>query len=294
MISQAQLSLLTNKSLSVSSVNRALQRLNITLKQPCFSPSARNNFGYRVARVVWGLVIKPITQDPNTLFLFVDEAGIGPIQRRKARGFLSIIPCTNKPGQSKNISVLACVIPHFGVINRFYSDAIKSDDYVQFLREVAYIVRRYICNQKTQIIVINDNASIHLTKKVENIAEKYNLNLFYTVPYSPQTNLVVENFFSQMKFNAVYRFSSKPNEPPCLTAPIQHSLPPLKTHIIQQWIDEVVTHYKSETSANVYGAWLKVVEECIKGKSLTGMHYDIIEHYKPEELYHTLICYRVN
>ena len=27
------------------------------------------------------------------------------------------------------------------------NDAIKSDDYVQFLREDEYVVRRYICNQ---------------------------------------------------------------------------------------------------------------------------------------------------
>ena len=97
-----------------------------------------------------------------------------------------------------------------------------------------------------------------------------------------------------MKFNAVYRFSVKPNEPIEATAPIQHRFPPLKIHIIKQWIDEVSLHYKSETSAHVYGAWLRVLEDCIDGKPLSGMHYNMLDHFKPDELYNTLTCYRLN
>ena len=73
-----------------------------------------------------------------------------------------------------------------------------------FLREISYILRTQVYSHLTQIITIQDNASIHKTKEVREMAIKYNLNSFFTVPYSPHLNEVAENYFSQLKFACVF------------------------------------------------------------------------------------------
>ena len=283
-------------TISESTIDRILKNLKITVKQPSFSPVARNSFGYRIARVLWSKVMKEVIDDKSTLACFIDEAGVVIGTRRRARGFMSVSPCTNKTLVTKKLSVLSCVIPSFGVLNRWFSSSVKSDDYSTFIGECAHVIRRFIGNQETQLVFINDNASIHLTKKVQHTAKFWKINLFYTIPYSPQLNLVAENYFSQQKYNALYRFKIKPNEvldpKEEELAPKHHHIIPYKQYIMKQWDEENRNHYNGMSAAKVYGAWLTILKQCSEGKPLSGLHVACNANFTPSDLYNTLTSYK--
>lgn len=45
--------------------------------------------------------------------------------------------------------------------------------------------------------MIHDNCPIHKTTEVISEAHKNKINLFSIIPYSPQLNLLVENYFAK-------------------------------------------------------------------------------------------------
>ena len=261
-----------NSNISVSTVNRALSKMNITIQTPSFSPIQRNSLGYRIARVLWSKTITEIKDDANTLICFVDEAAVSTGKRGKARGYASVRPCVNKPFKVSQLSVLACVVPNIGPIYRWYKGSVTNLEYARFIRDIVYILRRYVCNSRTQICVIQDNASIHKTDHVIETAEKLNINLINTVPYSPQLNLPAENMFAQLKFNALYRFKGNPNEEHTQN-PVQRNFKLPVRGVIEEWDNYMQSSYTYQTTANVFGAWIHVLNECLKGKALYGIHY---------------------
>ena len=286
----------TNGTIGKSTVNRILKNLSVTIKEPSFAPPARNSLGYRIARVIWAKVMDSLKSKDNLLLVFVDEAGVILEKRRKARGFVSITPCMTKSSYRKNISILSAVIPSYGTISRWYSRGVRGHDYAKFLREITRIIRINICNQETDIVIINDNASIHRTNDVKEMAQKCGLNLFYTIPYSPQTNLLAENYFSQMKVVAATRFKSIENEITTGTSPIQHNFIPYKQFIMKQWMKETKEYYTPEKTRNVFGAWIRVLIDCMEGKSLHGDHIDAVDTrvFDHETLYFSSMpCLRV-
>ena len=76
---------------------------------------------------------------------------------------------------------------------------IKRNTYVKFLKHVSNTVRRYVTNSQDHVVFINDNATIHKGSAKKNPFIEENLDLLYTVAYSPQTNAAAENFFSFLK-----------------------------------------------------------------------------------------------
>ena len=264
-----------NDNICEKTVNNALHNLNITIKDPSFSPAARNCFGYRIARILWATVMKEISNAPGSLICFIDEAGVMLNKRKRARGFLSMIPITNKPTYGKNISNLACIIPNFGVMYRWYSRAVKSDDYQTFLRDIPYIIRNKLGNEEMQLIVVNDNATIHKTDGVRDTAKLCKINLAYTVPYSPQTNFPAENYFCQMKHVVCYSFKTVANEPINEAQnPIQHENYSYKDFVLKQWDEHTRKFYDCTSTAKVYGVWLNVLDKCIDGEALNGQRLE--------------------
>lgn len=146
-----------------------------------------------------------ITEQRNALFVFIDEEGVQRSQPNSSRGLVSVRPLTEGSTKSNNVtSILSAIIPGYGSISRWFKGAVTNKEYSHFLREISYILRTTICNQSTQIITIQDNASIHKTNEVSEMAKKCKLNLFYTVPYSPHLNEVAENYFGQLKFACIF------------------------------------------------------------------------------------------
>lgn len=254
-------------------VNRVLNEYKIKLKYPCFSATQRNTFNGMVLRYLWSRKLKDIASEPDTLLIFIDEASVilGKY-KTKARGFYSVIPIVNKPLRNKKMSILAAIIPGFGTCYKWYDSSVKGFHYAKFLREVSYICRSRICNPSTQIIVIHDNCTIHKTIDVLLEAQRSKLNVFSTIPYSPQLNLLAENYFSQLKFYTIFDFTCKPNEVIDHDNINQHHLPAYRIHIMQQWEHMTEIHYDANSTANIYGAWIEVLNLCLKGMPLSGQH----------------------
>ena len=280
-----------NDNISESTVNRILNKLNITVQTPCFSVKERNNMGYRIARVLWAEEMQQLHNDPNTMIAFVDEASVVLGRRNKCRGFSSIRPCVTKNHRTKSLSILACIIPNFGSIYKWYKKGVRAVDYARFLREASHIIRTKLCNEGTNIVFVNDNASIHKSDIVKETCEKCKINLIFSVPYSPQCNLPAENFFAQLKFNALNAFKSVPNERP-QQFPIQHNLPLISTLIIKQWDEKVASRYDATTSANIYSSWVTILNYCKRGMPLNGLHVPQSANIIPQMVHGLINCRR--
>ena len=273
--------------ISESTVNRVLNELNFTVQTPCFSPVQRNSFGYRLARVLWGNVISKVAEDTASLICFIDEASVVYGRRNRGRGFSSVRPCINKALRTSSLSILTCVIPNFGVIYRWFDKGVTNTDYSKFLRDITYVIRNNICNTTTQLVFIQDNASIHKTELVFQTGRELKINLFFTVPYSPQCNLPAENFFARLKENALYQFRALDNEI-VENAPVQHMFSMAKHSVIIQWDNYVSSNYNYQDSANIYMSWLTVVSDCINGIALNGLHYEQSKAFDSKQV-HSMI-----
>ena len=260
--------------ISVKTVNRILNDYSIKTKVPCFSSKERNTFSSMILRYVWSSVLKDISCKSNTLFVFIDEAAVvlGKYKKR-ARGFFSVVPCVNKPLDVKKMTILAAIVPGFGTIFKWFSTSVKGNQYSEFLQEIAYICRTKICNKDTQIVIIQDNCSIHKTVEVKSKATKYHLNLFSIIPYSPQLNLLAENYFGQMKFFTLYNIKALPNEDINNNVLKQHSANPHKEHIMKQWSIMTRDHYDANSTARIFGAWRNILDMCKEGLPYTYQEY---------------------
>ena len=261
-------------NISVSTVNRILNKLKFTTKKPAFSPAQRNCFGYRVARVIWSRYFLKLINSKNNLIVFIDEAGVVLKGSNKARGFASITPCVEKALTRKSMSVLACIVPGFGTIVRFYNKAVNAHFYAEFLKDVVFILRTKICSKTTQIIVINDNCKIHKKKIVYDNAKEYDINLFFTVPYSPHLNILAENFFGQMKFLTLYNKSINDTNLEELMVPQTNKGGLYTQKLIQLWCNAILQHYNGESTKKIYKMWLNILDLCSNGKPLSGDHID--------------------
>ena len=272
-----------NNNVCKRTINNALKNLKITNKKPSFSPKQRNCFGYRIGRILWAEEMKVLTQAQNTIICFIDEAGVVINKRKNARGFISVIPITNKENFSENISNIACIIPGFGVIYRWFRNSVRGQEYAKFIRDITYIIRNKICNEQTQIVYVNDNATIHKTKQVREMASKCKINLIYTVPYSPQTNLPAENYYCQMKHVVCYKFLSVQDEkinPE--QSPIQHKFYSHVNYVLQQWDDHTKNNYDYLSTGKIYGCWLRILDDCIEGKALNGQRVNPPPEFNPK------------
>ena len=280
------------KNISRDTVRNIMDKMNVTIQTPSFSPVQRNSLGFCIARVLWANVIKNIKIDPNVLLCFVDEASVAVGKRNKAYGFCSIRPCVNTSLRSKSLSVLSCVIPNIGPICRWFKGAVHNDQYAQFLKDIVFVMRAFICNEHTQLCIIQDNCAIHKTKKVYEMAKLLKINLINTVPYSPQLNLPAENMFAQLKNNSLYKFKAKEVEV-FDTQPVTRHFKMSIVSLIDQWDEYMKTSYTYQSTANVFGAWLKVLEECSEGNPLTGLHYSAREHFVPESVHSPITIRRI-
>ena len=240
----------------------------------------RNTFNNMVLRYIWARKMKDILVEPNTLFVFIDEAAVVMGKyKEKARGFYSVIPIVNKPLEAKKMSILLAVIPGFGTCYKWFNKSVKGFQYATFLREVSYICRTRLCNPSTLIVIIQDNCSIHKTVEVFQVAKKCKLNMFFTIPYSPQLNLLAENYFAKLKFFALYDFTAIPKEKIKQNMVNQHELPPYKIHIMKQWEEKTKLHYDSTNTAHIFGAWESILNTCIHGMPLSGQHIHQTSNY---------------
>ena len=272
-------------------VNMLLNDMQITIKTPAFSAKERNTLGFLIARYVWTQAISEVKQNKNVIMCFIDEAGVKKSSSKSSRGYLSVTPVvTGEHSQYNVATIIVAIIPGFGNISRWFEGPVTNSEYATFIQEVSYIIRTKICTADNQIVFINDNASIHKVQEVRKVAMDNNLNFFYTVPYSPQTNLPAENFFAQMKFACIFnhRMIRENDESDGKINGTSYHFHTVES-IVQKWEGINKENYNSSSTMNIYGAWETVIADCIEGKELTGQHY-CISNENSDKI--TSSCYR--
>ena len=190
------------KGITPKTVAKGMKMLSMKLKSAKPYVMQRNTVGAIAARALWSELMLECAQDNNTLFGFIDEASIETeVTKDKSLAFKKFILHTNKQMKCEHISMLACIVPGFGVFVKFVKNSVTADIYENFLKIVAKECRENICNCKTHLLFINDNAAIHKAGTMRNIEDKCHFDLIFTIPYSPHLNAPIENFFGFTKKN---------------------------------------------------------------------------------------------
>lgn len=131
-----------------------------------------------------------------------DEASVSSSEGRKCgRGFCGITPVANCPLSKIKMTVIACVFPGFGVIYKIINNSACGADYANFLKEVILFCRQYLCNNDTEILLIEDNCPMHSKSYVKDVINELKFALIPIVPYSPSLNGVVEGYFGFVKIH---------------------------------------------------------------------------------------------
>lgn len=259
--------------ISIKTVNRILNEYQFKRKIPSFSVKERNTFAAMALRYIWSKMLTEIISNTNTIFAFIDEAAVVfGRSKKKARGFYSVTPLVNKPLTAKKMTIFVAIIPGFGTVYKWYDKSVKGHQYAKFLREISFIFRNNIGNPSSQIVIVQDYCPIHKTLEVNTEIERNKLNVFNIIPYSPQLNLLAENYFAQLKFHVLYDFTALPNEEINRSYIKEHIIPPYKILIMKQWEATTEQHYDSHSTARIFGAGKNVLDLCIAGETLNGQH----------------------
>lgn len=253
-----------NKHIEPETVSRALKSLNFSIKKAAFCPPARNSIGLRIYRVAWSLLMQEISDQNDVLLGFIDEAAINIGEGKKyGRSFVGITPLINSPLSNCKVSVLACVLPGYGVLYKFFDSAVYGVNYSYFLNDITNFIRVHICSSNTQIVFIEDNCRIHCTEEVENTIKKLKIAVIPTVPYSPALNEVVEGYFGYIKLAhfEYYSDESDQQEPSCDEKRIRETWEKIST---QKFDDKI--------SNSLYAEWKARMASCVEGSPLVSGH----------------------
>ena len=109
------------------------------------------------------------------------------IKKVRGSGFVGITPLITGELADTRPSILACLVPGFGVLWRWEDGAITGDVYASFLRYAIDIIRRCVVSGQTQIIVVQDNCRIHETAEVKLAVSESQVSVMPTVPYCVRT-----------------------------------------------------------------------------------------------------------
>lgn len=249
--------------ISLRTVYTCLEMLNLTVKKASFAPPNRNSVGLRIFRVAWVKFMVKILEEPNILLGFIDEAAVTINQGRSfGRAYAGLTPVLNCPLRKIKMSVLAVVFPGFGVLYKFVNNSVDGIEYSRFLSDTNEFIRKYLCNNQTEIVIIEDNCPIHKSKCVESQLEHLDISLFPTVQYSPALNGVVEDYFGFVKLQNV------------LTSGEKGELAQRK-HIEENWKTITNNLLTLEKLHNYYREWVTRMNECINGKPLFSGHIDV-------------------
>ena len=185
-----------NISVSLSTINRAIDSFHYTLKRISLVPIRRNtekniNTRQNYAR----LYMQLITNLSEEKIFFFDEAGFSismkPTRGRSAANTRAIH--TVRYIRSINISLI-CIMNKNAI--QYY--ATNENAFNSSSLEICF--RKFFTLLQTQqisnITLIGDNVSFHKSQNIQNLINEFGHNLMYLPPYSPYLN-PVENVFSK-------------------------------------------------------------------------------------------------
>ena len=252
--------------ISERTVQRYLSFLDFKLKKVSFAPPNRNSIGLRVFRVAWAMIMEQVSKEENILLGFIDEASITNFDgKRYGRAFAGITPLKIRQLKKVKMTVIAAVFPGFGVIYKIINKSANGTDYANFLGEVVTFCREYLCNNETEIILIEDNCPMHSKQDVDEIIKELKFSLIPIVPYSPSLNGVVESYFGFIKLHDFDRtFQDDDNS--------------IKINIIKNWKKISNDEFDPDKSIKFFQEWLYRLQACKRGEPIYS------EHCYPEKI----------
>ena len=186
-----QLTTEINVSVSRSTIDRALKKLDLTLKKKTFHADEKESERVQLKRVeFWELVRGILAKD----LIFIDESGVNlaltRLQARAPKGQRAHGKRPQKRGQ--NVSIVGA-LSLSGLLTS--ASIMGAFDGLTF---EAFISQRLVPQLWSGACVIMDNCSIHLSKDIEEMIHQAGASLIYLPPYSPEFS-PIENFWSKVK-----------------------------------------------------------------------------------------------
>lgn len=267
--------------IALSTVYSVLKNIHFTLKKTSFAPPNRNSVGLRIFRYAWCKFMKRILKNKNILLGFIDEAAVTVNESKTlGRSYIGITPINISPLKKVKMSIISTVFPGFGVIYKFVNKSVNGEEYARFLSDVNEFVRKFICNNETEVVIIEDNCPMHKSKPVEKQLEKLDISLIPIVQYSPSLNGVVEGYFGFVKLRRNPLTTTK--------GEIR-----IKREIIESWKNISSDKFTVEVAQNLYREWIARMDECLKGKPLFSGHIEINPELDTSKLTNVSV-YRIN
>lgn len=250
------------KHITGRTVQRYLRYLKFTCKKCSFAPPNRNSIGLRIFRVAWCKMMKRIAQQKNVLLGFIDEAGVSNCNgKNHGRGYLGVSPLVNCPLQKNRTNIVAVVFPGFGVVYRFVNRSMNGERYAEFIKDATNFARKYICCNKVEIVLIEDNCPIHGTKEVDDMVEHLKIALIPIVQYSPSLNEVVESYFGLVKAQSTIIIT-------------YDDLTNIELEIEKRWKHNSDKAFSVQKGEKLYLEWIGRLNSCINGEPLLSQHLD--------------------
>ena len=139
----------------------------------------------------------------NNTLVAIDESGFDqravPLYAYAPRGVPAIVEWSTCPDH-RRYSLLMSIHQSGHSLNHIYSDPINGDSFADFISSLHY-------PRGTTLLL--DNASIHKTRRVREIATNNGYNLLFTPPYCPEYNPIELVFGIVKKYFYSLRYSAK-------------------------------------------------------------------------------------
>ena len=242
------------ETLSVSTVNDYLRNHLFVYKTVSFSPKARNTYGARISRYIWSYYMRNEIKKDDVCLVFIDESAVVATPSTKSgRGFVGVTPTAIKGFDSKKLTLLTAVIPGYGTVSRWFNGSLINQLYSSFIIELESIIRTTIGSGTEHIVIIQDNCHVHAALDVTNALKNSNVLLLNNIPYSPETNFVVENYFGRCKGDLG-------------SSDVPHLIRiyGLEQAIIMEWEKSNAKHGTAEATYDSYRAWDVILDLCLK------------------------------
>ncbi|WP_242051428.1 IS630 family transposase [Nostoc sp. FACHB-280] len=181
----------TGVIISISTVDRMLQKMEISLKKKTLHASEKETERVQSLRVQFWLQLQGI---PAENLIFIDEAGANlSLIRHSARSKKGKRAHGQRPQKRcKNVSIIGALALK-GVISQY--SILGATDGLTF---EAYISQKLVPRLWAGAYVIIDNCSIHKGAEIEKIIQSAGAKLIYLPPYSPDFS-PIENCWSKIK-----------------------------------------------------------------------------------------------
>lgn len=195
-------------AVSLSTIQRILQRHQVTMKQIYKVPFERNSD--RVKNLRHDFVERVLEMDAHVIrheFIYVDEVGFNLTKtRRRGRNVIGQRAITNVPGQRGGNITMCAAITQNGVLHHNARMGPYNTGHILTFLDAIYTMLVPDPNQApSRFVVIWDNVSFHRAVLVQNwFATHPQFLVLYLPPYSPFLN-PIEEFFSAWRWKVYDR-----------------------------------------------------------------------------------------